>query len=136
VKRILYSAVTFVIVSLLIAAVWAIFFTCHCTSKADTIVNCLDQIDEAKAQWAMVHPNAKATHLTWKDLAPYCSDFWKRPVADEVYLINKIGEPPSAVVREKVDWIPAYSEVRLASIGSNRLVQIRNRVPLSPWTTP
>lgn len=131
-KRALYGIAILMLFGLLIAAVWKTFFTCHCTSKADTIVNNLLEFYAAKDQWVTDHPNAKPTTLTWKDLAPYCSDWWKRPVAGEGYRINKIGEPPSAAVRENVDWIPANSELRFSS---NKLVQIRSLAPGSPWTT-
>jgi hypothetical protein len=110
---------------------------CACTDKAGSIVNCLFELDAGKEQWVLDHPNKKSANLTWKDLTPYyCTDFWKRPVADETYHINKIGEPASVLVPKKTDWIPANSELRFSSLDSNRKVQIRSLAPGSPWTEP
>src|SRR5215469_17657557 len=107
-------------------------FTCHCTDKADTIVNSLSELDAGKNQWVLDHPKEKSSNLTWNDLSPYFGrDFWNKPVADETYLINKIGEPASALVPKKTDWIPANTEVRL---GPDRKVQIRSMTPGSDWT--
>ena len=132
-KRIIIAIVILLVGGLLIATTLVNLFACHCTDKADTILNCLAQVEGAKIQWVKDHPNAAGATLAWKDLAPYCQDFWERPVAGEVYHINRIGEPPSAIVREKVDWIPANSEIRF---GTNREVQIRSLTPRSLWAPP
>lgn len=107
---------------------------CACTDKAGTIVNCLAELDAAKMQWTIDHKGATVTNLTWKDLSPYVeTDFWNHPFAGETYIINKIGEPVSAFVPKKTDWIPANSEVRF---GPDRKIQIRSITPGSVWTTP
>jgi hypothetical protein len=107
---------------------------CACTDKADAIVNSLAALDAAKNQWVLDHPNDKSANLTWKDLAPYYyADFWTNRIAGETYHINKIGEPASAFVPKKTDWMPANSEVRC---GPERKVQIRSIALGSPWTQP
>lgn len=127
-----------IVASVLFAIILAIpnFVGCHCTDKADTIVNCLAELDAGKNQWALDHPNDKSTNLTWKDLTPYFEgEFWNKPVAGETYHINKIGEPASALVPKKTDWIPANSEVRRGP-GPDGKVQIRSIAPGAPWTEP
>jgi hypothetical protein len=107
---------------------------CACTDKADTIVNCLSQLDAAKLQWTIDHKGAVVTNLSWTDLSPYVqSDFWNHPFAGETYFINKMDEPASALVPKKTDWIPANSEVRLSP---DRKVQIRSTLPGSNWAAP
>lgn len=107
---------------------------CACTDKADAIVNALAALDAGKNQWVLDHTNDKSANLTWKDLTPYYyGDFWTNRVADETYHINKIGDPASAFVPKKTDWIPANSEVRR---GPDRKVQIRSIAPGSPWAEP
>jgi len=109
---------------------------CACTDKADAIVNSLTALDGAKNQWVLDHANDRSANLTWKDLAPYYyGDFWTNRVAGETYHINKIGEPASAFVPKKTDWIPANSEVR-RGLGPGGKVQIRSIAPGSPWAEP
>jgi hypothetical protein len=111
---------------------------CACTDKADAIVNSLAQLDAAKVQWLIDHQNMAATNLTLKNLSPYFQpNLLDHPIADETYFINKIGEPASAIVPQKTDWIPANSEVHLIRLVSgDGKVQIRSTAPGSEWTTP
>jgi hypothetical protein len=58
------------------------------------------------------------------------------PVAGETYLINKLGDPSSAIVPTHTEWISANSEVRFSSLSSDGKVQVRSTIPDSPWTEP
>lgn len=110
---------------------------CACGDKSETIVNDLNELDAAKVQWAADHKGMAVTNLTWKDLSPYVGrDLWNEPVAGETYLINKNDQPVSAFVYNKTGWIPANSEVRFSSLGSDRKLQIRSTAPGSQWTRP
>jgi hypothetical protein len=107
---------------------------CACTDKADAMVNFLCALDGAKNQWVLDHPKDKSVNLTWTDLTPYFSDgFLTNRVVGETYHINTIGEPASAFVPHKTDWIPENSEVRRGP-GPDGKIQIRSTAPGSVWT--
>jgi hypothetical protein len=133
-KRIIIELIFAGSIVIFIAYIIALNFGCHCTDKADTIVNYLGQLDAAKSQWAIDHKGITATNLSWNDLSPYVeTNFLNRSFAGETYLINQIGEPVSALIPKKTDWIPANSEVRF---GPDQKVQIRSTILGSPWISP
>jgi hypothetical protein len=136
-KRVLIGMAIIASILFAIALVLSNFLTCHCTDKADTIVNCLSELDAAKIQWTIDHKGVTVTNFPFNSLSPYViTDFWNRPIAGETYFINKIDEPCSVIVPKRTDWIPANSELRFSSLDSNRKVQIRSTTPGSAWTTP
>ncbi|MGA9451173.1 MAG: hypothetical protein WBW41_07490 [Verrucomicrobiia bacterium] len=105
-------------------------FFCHCTDSANAILNNLSQINAAKAQWVTEHPGAKVAEFSQQDLSPYLKpDFWKRPVAGEIYLIHRPGEPAEALMTRSIKGIiSAGMKLRFGPAGD---VQLRPKT--SPW---
>ena len=101
------------------------------TSDFNKILNRLRAIDAAKIQWGAAHPDVKVAELSQQDLSPYLTtDFWKAPVAGEVYLIHSLAEPSEAQLTRKVEWIPESWKLRWGPEGD---IQVR---PNTSWQWP
>jgi hypothetical protein len=122
VKRLAIGFVLLLICAVVLGVVIQSGFLCHCTDSADAILNNLRQIDGAKAQWVVDHPGVKVAELSQQDLSPYLKvDFWKRPVAGEIYLIHGPSEPTEAQMTKKVEWIAEGMKLRFGPAGDIRV---------------
>lgn len=126
VKRFAIVFALLLVCAVVLGAVIQSGFLCHCTDDANAILNNLRQIDGAKAQWVADHPGVKVAEFSQQDLSPYLRvNFWKRPVAGEIYLIHGPSESSEAQMTKKVEWIPEGMKLRFGPAGD---IQVRPKI--------
>jgi hypothetical protein len=74
------------------------FIPVRTTSAQNACVNNLRQIDGAKQEWALEHPDKTNQIVTWDDIQPYCGRGPKGSILKcpqgGTYILGRAGQPP------------------------------------------